>query len=131
MSKIQQLRERITLSLVHCGDTVNTWRAKINAIIDMVNGRDTHLSSVHYGATPPSSVDFGLWYNTEEDRLYAWNGQFWVLFHNHYVSEVRLFEKVITTDKFISPNFNGIAVSPTIAHGVTVEIADGSELTIL
>jgi len=80
---------------------------------------------------PPNTPDFGLWYDTKRQRLMAWDGQQWVMFHTLYVSEIRIFEKEIKHNRVIPEGYSAIAVSPTIAEGKTVEIKEGAELIIL
>lgn len=122
----------VLLAIVNGSDTVNDWRNKTNAIIDFINKTPLKsLPSILFSEIPPLNQDYMLWFDTKNMNLMTWFNDSWVQFHQVYTYEIKFYQKVINNNKVIPQGFNALAVSPTVAEGVVVEISEGSVLRIV
>ena len=122
----------VLLAIVNGSDTVNDWRNKTNAIIDYLNKTPTQqLPSILFASEPPLDDSYLMWFDTTNMTLMTKFSGEWRQFHQVYAHEVKLYQKVINSNKTIPAGYNALAVSPTVAEGVILEITEGSILKVV
>lgn len=117
----------VLLTMIQSSDSVNEFRTKTNAIINLLNTTSmTKLPPVCVADTPPTDVEQWLWYNTTNQTLMTLQNGNWFPFHEVYAYEMKFYKSAITADKTIPTGYNAMSVSPVVEEGVTVTVATGS-----
>lgn len=117
----------VLLSIISSSDSVNEFRTKTNAIINLINNLPPEkLPAVIVSDTPPTDTENWMWYDTTVNVLKTLQGGNWYPFHEVYTYEMKFYKNSISADKNIPPGYNAMSVSPTIQEGVTVTVSEGS-----
>ena len=117
----------VLLNLVESADTVNEFRTKTNAIINLLNTTSMEkLPPVYVSDTPPTETEQWMWYRTTDQTLMTKQSDGWYPFHEVYAYEMKFYKKSISQDKTIPTGFNAMSVSPVVEQGVTVRVSEGS-----
>lgn len=117
----------VMLNIIQSSDSVNEFRTKTNAIINLLNTTAVEkLPPVYISDVAPSDSPYWLWYNTTTKTLMSLSNGSWFPFHEVYVYEMKFYKQAITADKTIPVGFNAMSVNPTIVDGVTVTVGAGS-----
>jgi len=106
------------------------------------NWEETTSTTVSTAPPPPITGAGQGWYNLDDGQLYVdvddGSSSQWVLANppiipdtDAEITAVMRFRQVLETDLTIENPYNGLSISPTIADGVTIEVAEDAIYVVL